>query len=125
MSANIREKIKEFPTIVRAVQKGSEICLNVEENRKESRPGDLIYSFKPDVGSTSTKASVEGLIASVSTGESAEDPRILENRALLEPKLLSGSAKSMTELTPWKNSRPSIPHRTDKSESSTNFMYST
>ena len=99
MSASIREKIKEFPTIVKAVQEGSNICLSAQENRKESRPGDLIYSVKPETGNTN----VDGLIASVGIEENEEDPKILVSRAFLEPKLRSGTAKSMTELTPRKN----------------------
>ena len=98
MSESIRTKIKEFPTIIKAIVNSSEICVHVNENKQDSRPGELLYSVQPKIPDA-----VESIIAVIESSDEIEDPKITDSRAQLEPILLRGSAKSMTELTPWKN----------------------
>ena len=98
MSESIRTKIKEFPTIIKAIVNSSEICVHVNENKQDSRPGELLYSVQPKIPDA-----VESIIAVIESSDEIEDQKITDSRAQLEPILLQGSAKSMTELTPWKN----------------------
>ena len=63
MSDSIRTKLIEFPTIVKDTVNSSEICVHVNENKQDSRQGELLYSVQPKI--TTEPDAVESIIAVV------------------------------------------------------------
>ena len=101
MSESIRTKIKEFPTIVKATVNKSEIWVHVGEYKQESRPGELLYIVQTNI--ITEPDAVYSIFTVIKSRDKIENPTITDRRAQLEPILPRGSAKSMNELTPWKN----------------------
>ena len=102
ISQSIREKVREFPTVVNIKFNGRNIQLEVIENTADPVCGKINFSVKSNQIHEKENVPQEMMIAAIQQVE-PEELRILELRERLEAELRTCSAQSMDELTPWKN----------------------
>ena len=85
ISDSIRERVHEFPTVLRTNINGQETMLNVRQNNKSPICCEIMFSVQPNP-KHATELNPDLMIALLDTNETNETPQVTEVRARLEKK---------------------------------------
>ena len=95
MSDGIRVNFNDFPTLIKALYSDKKMQISIDTKINAQICGKINLEAK-------IENPVDPIIAEIDEIE-PEEPEIKETRTLLETQLQLCSAKSISELTPWKN----------------------
>ena len=100
MSQSIREKVREFPTVLKTKFNGRDMQLNITENTADQICGEINFSVKSIPLCCNETVPQETMIASIQPQEEPEEPRILEKRGRLEAELSTAQSKNYERIDP-------------------------
>ena len=83
MSDSIRERVHEFPTVLKTSFNGQEMKLNLNQNNKSPVCGEIMFSVQPNP-SYATELNPDSMIALLDTNDTNEIPQVIEARARLK-----------------------------------------